>query len=352
MLVQDSGYPPLQRGMTLAAIGRRAGVSKATVSKVLNGREGVSAATRERVQALLQAYGYSLPTYGEATMPRSSLIDVLVVGHQQPWVALLLSHLGRLASLRGYDVVSLPSDPIVDHESLTRILSRGSRGVVVMFGELADAQRDRLAAHGVPAVLVGSPSPGAGPARSIEIDYRKGARRATEYLIATGHRRIALALAGRDSRISRQLLRGYTDAIRAAGLRLDEALVRWGRPTPASAAAHTHELLELEDRATAVIAVSNLMAVGIYGALESAHLQVGSDMAVVAFSDRPEVDWLQPQLTTLEVSIGQLTSAVLDLLSDGRGMDSGGGTVKVDVQLAVRESSACQIIGPAHQGNR
>jgi DNA-binding LacI/PurR family transcriptional regulator len=326
--------------MTLAAIGRRAGVSKATVSKVLNGRDGVSSATRERVQALLQSYGYTLPEPG-AGAPRSNLIDVLVVGHQQPWAAVrLLSQLGRAASRRGYDVVSLPSDPIVDHEALTRILARGSRGVVVMFGDLPAAQRHRLAAHGVPTVLVESPVPVGQPTRSIEIDYRGGIRSATEHLIAGGHRRIALALAGRDDRVSRQMFRGYTDAIRAARLRFDEALIRSGEATPWSTAAHARALLELDDRPTAVIAASDLMAVGIYGALESKGLQVGRDLAVVAFSDRPEVDWLRPQLSTLEVSIGQLTSAILDLLAD----PSGEHAVKVDVRLVVRESSAWRFL--------
>lgn len=170
---------------------------------------------------------------------------------------------------------------------------------------------------------------------SVAIDYRNGFRQATEHLLERGHRRIAVVLGDRRDEPSRQMLRGFDEALRAAGHRADRALVCWGRADALAGAGHVRRLLELDDPPTAAITATDLIAVGVYDALRAKNLQAGPDFAVVAFGDRLEATWLRPRLSTIDISVESLTAAVLDLLA-GRVPAE---TVDIGGTLDIRESS-------------
>lgn len=305
-----------QRGITLAAIGRRAGVSKATVSKVLNGRLDVSPDTRKRVQALLDAYGYGLSAMAAGRESRSRLVDLLIVGMDQAWAAPMLSGFGNLANGRGLDVVPSLTEGAVSDETLTRILARGTRGLILISAGLSQTQHQRLAARGIPSVMIAADVDEQPDARSVDIDYRAGVSAAVKHLLDQGHRRIGLIAGPRQTSHSAQRLLGYIDAIQAGGGRVDNALVRWGDLSRAAGLIDVGRLLDLVDPPTALVIGSDTVAAGAYAAVARRGLRVGEDVAIVGFDDRPEATWLRPQLSTVRIPVGELAALALDLLVD------------------------------------
>ncbi len=293
-----------QRGLTLAAIGRRASVSPATVSKVINGRSDVAPGTRRKVQAILDAYNHPSRN-GE----RGQLVDVVMIDIDDPWAAHVLSEIERAARESGLAIIpSVSGTQAISDDLLTRLLHRENRGLITIFADLDEVQQDRVRTHGIPYVAVA----GGRPATTmIEVDFRAGVREAADHLLSGGHRKIGMLLGARNLSFSEQRLLGLEDALKQAGGSLDPSLVRWGRFDQQSGADHARFLLELDDPPTAIIAGSDTMAIGVYRAIEGSGLRVGHDVAVVGFDDRPEARWLTPPLTTIRMPLGQLADAAV-----------------------------------------
>jgi LacI family transcriptional regulator len=325
-----SPYGPARRGLTLAAIGRRAGVSAATVSKVLNGRPDVAAATRRRVQAVLDAYSYP-----GGNRRNDHLIDVVLIELDDPWAARVLAEVERAARRSGLGIIPSACDTqSISDELLTRVLARNCRGLITIFADLSEMQQRRLRAHGLAHVVVAGGRPGGS---TIDVDFRTSVREATEHLLATGHHRIGLLLGPRALTFTEERRLGFVDALSRAGRSLDPALVRWGRFDQETAADHTRSLLELPDPPTAIVAGSDTMAIGVYAAVEAAGLRVGADVAVVGFDDRPESRWLVPSLTTIRMPLSQLAEAAVDHLLARGPSDR---PARLPGKLIIRESTA------------
>lgn len=307
-------FDPPQRGVTLTAIASRAGVSKATVSKVLNGRPGVGADTRRRVQALLDTYGY-----GGAT-PTGALpapwLDVVVPSLQDPWVSEVLAELDRHAVAEGLSVVLATAPGVLADETLTRALGRGGRGLLIVSTRITEAQHNRLVARRLPYAILDGDVPAAAAERTVDIDYAAGIAQATSHLLTLGHRRIGLVLGPYGLDASERCLDGYRSAFADHDRAPDVALVRWGEVSEEAGRIFTDALLELDDPATAVITVSDVLAIGAYRAITGRGLRVGADVSVVGFDDRPEARLMSPGLTTVAIPVATAAGAAVQLLLD------------------------------------
>lgn len=147
---------PGQRGLTLAAIGRRAGVSPSTVSKVLNDRPDVAVGTRRRVRAVLDAYGYR-----SRSGRHDHLVDVVLIELDDPWSAEVLAEMERAARRAGLAIVpSTCETQTISDELLTRMLARDNRGLITIFADLSAEQQNRLHARGLAHVVVAGGRPG------------------------------------------------------------------------------------------------------------------------------------------------------------------------------------------------
>lgn len=331
----DSG---VRRPATLTKIGGLAGVSVATVSKVLHRRPGVAPDTRRRVEALLNAHGYVVADDRNAGRTQTTVVDVAMTVLHDPWAARMIAAFEHAAASRGLDIVPAPTSPTLGDEPISRILSRGSRGLISVFADPTPAQEHRLAGHGLPLVVVGGNGTEASSTRVVAIDYRAGAHAATEHLIELGHRRIGLVLGDRRKRFNQERLIGYHEALQAHGLG-GGAVVRWADSFAVEdGCAQTRVLLDLPDRPTAIIAANDNLAIGVYRAIEGAGLAVGSDISVIGFDNRPEADWLRPGLTTLEIPLGRLAEAAFDQLLRDDAANDVEGPATVTPELVHRAS--------------
>jgi LacI family transcriptional regulator len=168
-----------------------------------------------------------------------------------------------------------------------------------------------------------------------------GGMRATEHLLSLGHRRIGFIEGPPRLLCSRARLDGYRAALDAAGLAVDDALVRQGDFYHESGFAGGAAMLDLADPPTAIFASSDQMAFGVYEAVRQRGLRVPDDVSVVGFDDLPEVRWSSPPLTTVRqplAEMGLLAARTVIRLASGESIESP--RIELATDLVVRESTA------------
>ncbi|MFI5611493.1 LacI family DNA-binding transcriptional regulator [Amycolatopsis sp. NPDC051903] len=327
--------------VTIRDVAARAGVSVATVSKVINQRYGVAADTFARVRAVIDELGYEASLVAQSLRNHKTNVIGILVADLEPFSTELLK--GAADAIRGTGfelVVYSAGGRTGDPEGWERrYLSRLS-GTLVDGAVLVTPAAELEGLPGTPVVAV-DPHTGRSPLPAIVSDNLRGAQLATEHLLALGHRRIAL-LAGRPDLQSAQLREtGYRRALATAGVEVDETLVVAGDYDGELAAASARELLTRPDRPTAVFAANDTSAIATLEAASALGLRVPDDVSVVGFDNIPESALCTPPLTTVEQPIREMGHRAITVLI---GLINGGTEerepVVLDTKLVVRSSSA------------
>ena len=322
--------------VTLAHVAAAAGVSVPTVSKVVNGRTDVAAATRSRVEALLAEYKYATPRRSD----RSGLIDLVFTGRLNPWAVEIIKGAEKAASSNGHRVtVSVLAAERGQDEWLTRLSASRTDGVVLVLTELSPASRVRLAGMHIPVVIVdpvGQPDP---RIPSIGAANWAGGLMATEHLIELGHRRIG-TITGRPSLLCSQArVHGYRAGLEHAGIEVDPALIRMGDFQFDSALAAATSMLSRPGRPTAIFAGNDFEAMGVYEAARLHHLKIPDDLSVVGFDDLEMSAWVSPPLTTVAQPLAQMAATATRMVL-GPAPGEGGNRMELATSLVVRSSTA------------
>ncbi|MFS0866307.1 LacI family DNA-binding transcriptional regulator [Microbacterium sp. 179-B 1A2 NHS] len=331
--------PDTPTRVTLAAIAAEAGVSVATMSKVLNGRTDVAAATRARLEEHLARHGYRR----RSATAHSDTIELVFHELEASWSMEVIEGVEQVAHDAGMSVVLTVSgdrhSPSADW--MDGVLRRRPAGVVLVFSDLPVAHREKLRSRGLPFAIVdpaGDPAP---DVPSVGSANWSGGLAATRHLIELGHRRIAAITGPEDMMCSLARLDGYRAAMGAAQLPVEPDWVRFGDFHPSGGEAHARDLLAGADRPTAIFAGSDLQALGVIAAATSAGLSVPGDLSVVGYDDIALSRWLSPQLTTVHQPLrrmGAEAARIVLRLADGGTVDA----LRVDLatQLVVRGSTA------------
>jgi LacI family xylobiose transport system transcriptional regulator len=280
-------------------VAEEAGVSLSTISKVLNGRSDVSAATRGRVEALLAERGYV--RRGGRSESHAELIELVFHELDPIWSMELIDGVESVAKANGLSVVLTVSGSrhSPDPDWIEGVMRRRPVGIVLVFSELAPEYRERLRSRAIPFVIVdpaGDPSP---DAPSVGSANWSGGLAATRHLIELGHRRIAAITGPDDMMCSLARVDGYRSAMNSAGLPIDEAWIRFGDFHVEGGRDRARELLALPDAPTAIFAGSDLQALGVLDAVREAGLRVPDDVSIVGYDDIPLARWVSPRLTTV-----------------------------------------------------
>ncbi|MDX3188743.1 LacI family DNA-binding transcriptional regulator [Streptomyces sp. MN03-5084-2B] len=326
--------------VTIRDVAARAGVSVATVSKVINERYGVSAATLARVRAVIEELGYEASLVAQSLRNHRTNVIGILVADLEPFSTELLK--GAADAIRGsgfelvvYSAGGRTGDPAGWEK---RYLSRLS-GTLVDGAVLVTPAVSLEAVPGTPVVAV---DPHTGPSHlpTIDSDNLRGAQLATEHLLDLGHRRIAF-LSGRPDLQSAELRKtGYLRALTAAGITPDEDLIRDGAYDPEVSAASAHALLTGPDRPTAVFAANDLSAIATVGAARELGLAVPDDLSVVGFDNVPESALCSPPLTTVDQPIREMGHrAIRMLIALINGDEVERTHVTLDTGLVVRRST-------------
>lgn len=328
--------------VTLSDVASEAGVSLATISKVLNGRPDVSAATRARIEELLAHHGYQRRT--GATTTKAELIELVFHELDRIWSMELIDGVESVAKEQGLSVIlTVTGDRhSPGSEWLEGVLRRRPAGVVLVFSDLPPELRERLRSRAIPFVIVdpaGDPTP---DVPSVGSANWSGGLAATRHLIELGHTRIAAITGPPDMMCSLARLDGYRSAMNSAGLPIENDWVRFGDFHVEGGRAQAMTLLDRPDRPTAIFAGSDLQALGTLEAARSLGLSVPDDLSIVGYDDIPLSRWVSPRLTTVHQPLRQMgVEAARLVLAASRGEDAPG-THRMDLatSLVVRDSTA------------
>ena len=304
--------------VTIADVAAAAGVSVATVSKVINDRYGVAEQTSAHVRAVIEQLGYTSSLVAQSLRSRRSNVIGVITADIEPFNAELLKGAAQAIRGTGYDLVvfsdcgRLEDQAGWEQRSLARV-SALTDGSILVTPSSVDVT---LA---VPLVAVDH-NVRSSTLPTVDSDNLKGAVEATEHLIELGHRRIGF-LAGRPDLESAQLReRGYRDALEAAGIPFDPTLVRVGGYRADTATEAARDLLGRERRPTAIFAANDTSAIETVIVARALGLAVPDDLSVVGFDNVPESALSEPPLTTVDQSIQRMgleaVRMLLDLVED------------------------------------
>ncbi|MGW4792498.1 LacI family DNA-binding transcriptional regulator [Nonomuraea sp. NPDC004297] len=326
--------------LTIAQLAELAGVSTATVSKVVNGRSEVSSETRAAVEELIRRHGYRRQ---RRRSTGAALVELVFHALEGDYPVEITKGVARVASAHELTVVvsDLRGDPSTGDAWLEGVLRRRPSGVIAVFSGLTETQHEQLTRREVPLVLL---DPADAPARtipSVGAGNWNGGLTATRHLLELGHRRIAI-ITGPDSALSsRARLDGYRTALDLAGVPVDPELTDRGDFLIEGGLAAAHRLLRLPDPPTAIFAANDGQAIGVYHAAHQLGLRIPADLSVIGFDDMPSVRWAIPPLTTIRQPLGQMAAAATELLLKlAHGEPPAHNRVELATELVVRESTA------------
>jgi len=333
----NAGRPPR---LTVAGIAGLAGVSAPTVSKVLNGRAGVAPETRRRVEELLREQGYRRPE----KVTRAACVEVVCYGTLSQLVVEIMRGVQQVAVPRGLAVgfTDVLREASAGRDWSRDLLARRPTGVVaVHLGAMPD-QHGLLSASGIPLVVVDPTSEPLDWVPWVSAANRRGGIAAAQHLLDLGHRRIAVVSGAPERLCSRRRLDGIRAAFGAAGIPLEESLVRAGMWfSYEDGLNHGRDLLRLPAPPSAVLCGNDLQAFGVYEAARQAGVRIPAQLSVVGFDDISYARWCGPPLTTVQQPFAEMGTAAAKLvLALAAGETVEHTHVELATTLVVRDSTA------------
>lgn len=331
-----------RRKPTIRDIAAVAGVSRGTVSRVINGGHWVSPEAREAVERAIEETGYTANHAARSLATgRSDSLAFLLTEPQHllfddPTFALLLRGAAAALSQRSMTLVLLVAGTEAERESVEHYVRAGHvDGVMLISSHESDPFVDRLIRSGVPTVCCGTPLGHEGEVPAVSVDESGSARIMTRYLLDKGHRRIAMIAGPSDTPGGRFRLEGFREEM---GELFDPALVEVGDYGSESGARAMERLLDANRAIDAVFAASDLMASGAIATLRRFGMRVPDDIAVAGFDDSGLAATHEPPLTTMHQPFDRISAAMVDMLIDtiaGRER----ATLVLPTELVVRESA-------------
>jgi DNA-binding LacI/PurR family transcriptional regulator len=327
-----------RRRPTLETVAARARVSRATVSRVVNGEVSVSPEAREAVLRAVKELGYVPNAAARSLVTRTTNAIALVLSVPRQGgelTAAVVQYVTSLLEGAGKQITLMLADTAESHRRIVQHVEAGPvDGVVLLPPDRGDTLAERLSRTGVPVVLLGKPAI-ASLMPYVDVDNAGGAQAATEHLLARGRRRIGMVCGPMDLVAVQDRLAGHRAALRRAGR---QPLLAVADLTRSSGAAATRQLLGDDPALDAVFAATDQLAIGALQAAREAGRRVPEDLAVVGFDDIDAASATTPALTTVRVPVADQALAVARLLLsrlDGRHTES----VVLPTRLLIRDSA-------------
>ena len=334
------------RGTTLEEVARVAGVSRATVSRVVNGNPKVNPDARRAVERAVDRLGYVPNPAARSLVTRRSQSIGLVIAEpagrvfEDPFFPRLLRGIGAALSSRDLQLILLMPQSSGEETRAERYLTAGHvDGALLASLHGNDPLPQAVAARGVPVVVGGRPPRGS-PVSYVDVDNLQGARTAVEHILATGRRRIATIAGPQDMPAGEDRLTGYHQALESAGTARDAKLEADSDFTQQGGAEATRRILAARPDVDAIFAASDLMAAGAVQVLRAAGRRIPDDVAIVGFDDSPIAETTDPPLTSVRQPIEEMGREMVRLLVEQLA-DPGSvpRTVILATQLVRRRSS-------------
>jgi LacI family transcriptional regulator len=321
--------------LTLEDVAQMCGVSRSTVSRVINGDSNVSEKTRRKVLDIIQNIGFqpNLAARGLA-VGRTRVIGLVIPAgltaiFSDPYFPLLIQGVSSACNLHGYSVMLWLAEPEYERKTISQVLYNGLiDGVIVSSMLMDDPLIERLSESNRPFITIGR-HPTNERINFVDVDNRAGAYQGVSYILHTGRRRVAMITGPRNMIAGRDRYQGYQDALRERGLQLHPELVAEGEFSYISGYLGMKQLLP--HHPDAVFVASDAMAFAAMSAIQEAGFSIPEDIAVVGFDDIPTAATSNPPLTTIRQPIQRTGSVAVEMLIE---------------RIEHPESQPCRIVLP------
>jgi LacI family transcriptional regulator len=336
--------------LKLEDIGRMAGVSRSTVSRVVNGETSVRPEVRERVEAVIRETGYSPNAAARSLVSnRTGVIGLVIPSRvhslfEDPYFARLIQGITLGSNQAGVTLSLFVAQTEDDERELyPRVVESGFLdGVIITATRMGDPLVARMASRQIPLVMVGRPD--LAEVSYVDVDNRDGARQVARHLVGIGASRIGMIGAPTNTTAGTDRLDGFVAELGEHGRELEPELLVEGDFSEPSGHAAMHALVERG--VDAVFAASDTMALGALRAARDLGVDVPGDVAVVGFDGFGASERSLPPLTTIEQPVSDTAGRAVELLLElVAGAQSSPTSVVLPVQLVERESTARSSLG-------
>lgn len=302
---------------TILDVAARAGVSRTTVSRVLNDSVRVDENTRQKVKKVIEELGYEPNRVAQSLRKQSTqMIAVLVPRISNPFYSMLMQGIEREAAMHGYHVIlcNTENDPQKELQYLKMIEHQQVDGIIMTsFCNSKDTVRS-FESYGA-IVLIGEYTED-NIFPTVTVDHYKATYTATEHLLKLGHRKVGMVKGSQVSLIARDRERGFRKALADYKVEIKEEWIKDSVYSILHGKEYVKSLLLCRDRPTAVFAANDELAVGIIQEVKEQGLRVPQDLAVVGFDGQLIGTIIEPHLTTIVQPIEQLGSKGMSLMID------------------------------------
>ena len=290
--------------MNIKQIAEAAGVSVATVSRVLNHPENVAPKTREKIQKIIDEEEYTPNWFAQGlNFKRTRTIGLVLPQNINSANMEVANAVEEVARQKGYItlICNIEKDPRREKEYINQLMTRKVDGLILLYSTLNEEYASWIEEENVPAVLIGETR-----ARdnwdSVFVDCRAGAAEMTAHLSECGHRRIAM-LCGKDPEPeAKAMLQGYKNVLKASGIKVDETLIYQVNNNIEGGYIGMKKMIgRLPKKPDAVFASSDEIAFGAMDALKEMKLRVPEDIAVAGFGNDRMSSLMEPKVTTVEL---------------------------------------------------
>jgi len=331
--------------MNINAVAKRAGVSTATVSRVINGTANVRPDTAERVREAVEALNFYPDVNARALgSGRSGLYGLIISDITNPYFPELVKAFEDIAVEHGQDVLIANTDynPKRMEMCVIRMLQRKVDGVAIMTSEMEDRLISTLGQRQIPTVFMDTAA-GGQAASTVNVDYAHGVTQAMDYLFELGHTEIAFVSGPLSLSSARDRAEAFQSALREHGVKMRP---EWLQESDHHVEGGHHAMKRILDSGslpTAVLGSNDLAAIGAMGAIHERGLDIPGEISVIGFDNIELSGYTSPALTTLHVPRRELASTAFRALFHGRESGSGeSGRHRqhvIKTKLVVREST-------------
>lgn len=301
---------------TIKEVAKLAGVSKATVSRVINGNAYVSSATNQAVTRAMEQLNFSPNTLAQnLAFKRSGSVGVLVLEISSPFYAALLKGIGTAMEPEGMNLMIQDGNNDVEKgkKAIDFLLNKQCDALVICCENIPEFYLHSLIDQGIQLIIINRHLPEILD-HCVYLDNAKGAGLAVQYLIDHGHRRIMYLSGPIKNYDNETRFHKYKDVLNDNGIEFDENLVSYGNFTEEEGYLATQTMLEKKIPFTAIFSANDQMAAGAMTALRDANLRIPQDVSIIGFDNMNFARFLYPPLTTIRqplVDMGKIGTQIL-----------------------------------------
>jgi len=334
--------------MDIAAVARKAGVSTATVSRVLNNSTNVRESTAQKVRSAIAELNYRPNSYARSLRSgRSNLFGIIVSDIRNPFFPDLIEHFESLATQHGIDVTIANTGYSEQRlvSAISRLVERGVDGLAIFTSEVSSGALDLLRSVGVPIVLLNQPSL-VPTFRTVSVDYIHGFREAIEHLRMLGHHKIGFVAGPKTLSSAERRRKAFLAAVKSCRLAFKEEWIFEGDHRLTGGRYAAERLFSMRNPPTAIVCSNDMTAIGFLESASRLGHKIPEEISLIGFDDLFVCEVIFPALTTLHLSRKEIATHAFYSLQTSRNSTQEHQPAVISPYLVLRSSTGPVLKSP------